>query len=291
MEKQLFGEAMRFLSALLAIWTGLAATAAAQVGAPTPDAIGLREAVTPVMESVVEFHTLVMYIITAIVILVMILLLYVMFRYNRRANPNPSKNSHNTLIEIIWTAVPVLILVVIAIPSFRLLYLQDVVPEADLTIKATGYQWYWGYEYADLEIGEFYANMIADEDIDAEAGQLRLLSTDYPLVVPVDATVRLNVTAADVIHSWAMPNFGVKIDAIPGRLNETWFRAEQAGVYYGQCSEICGLRHSYMPIEIHVVPQDVFDNWAVTAAEDIDAGRTIIAEYQAGAREARMASR
>jgi cytochrome c oxidase subunit II len=290
-EKQLFGEAMRFLSALLAIWTGLAATAAAQVGAPTPDAIGLREAVTPVMESVVEFHTLVMYIITAIVILVMILLLYVMFRYNRRANPNPSKNSHNTLIEIIWTAVPVLILVVIAIPSFRLLYLQDVVPEADLTIKATGYQWYWGYEYADLEIGEFYANMIADEDIDAEAGQLRLLSTDYPLVVPVDATVRLNVTAADVIHSWAMPNFGVKIDAIPGRLNETWFRAEQAGVYYGQCSEICGLRHSYMPIEIHVVPQDVFDNWAVTAAEDIDAGRTIIAEYQAGAREARMASR
>lgn len=291
MAKQLSGEAMRFLSALLAIWTGLAATAAAQVGAPIPDAMGIREAVTPVMESVVEFHTLVMYIITAIVILVMILLLYVMIRYNRRANPIPSKNSHNTLIEIIWTAVPVLILVVIAIPSFRLLYLQDVVPEADLTIKATGYQWYWGYEYADLGISEFYANMVADEDIDAEAGQLRLLSTDYPLVVPVDATVRLNVTAADVIHSWAMPNFGLKIDAIPGRLNETWFRAEQTGVYYGQCSEICGLRHAYMPIEIHVVPQDVFDAWAVSAAEDVDAGRTIIAEYQAGVRETRVASR
>lgn len=282
---------MRFLTALLAIWTGLAAASAAQPGAPTPDAIGIREAVTPVMESVVDFHTLVMYIISAIVILVMVLLLYVMVRYNRRANPTPSKNSHNTLIEIIWTAVPVLILVVIAIPSFRLLYLQDVVPEAELTIKATGYQWYWGYEYADLGIGEFYANMIPDEEIDASAGQFRLLSTDYPLVVPVDANVRLNVTAADVIHSWAMPNFGVKIDAIPGRLNETWFRAEQPGVYFGQCSEICGLRHAYMPIEIHVVPRDVFDAWAAAAAEDIDAGRTMIAEYQAGVRETRMASR
>ena len=282
---------MRFLTALLAIWTGLAAASAAQAGSPTPDAIGIREAVTPVMESVVDFHTLVMSIISAIVILVMALLLYVMIRYNHRNNPTPSRNSHNTLIEIIWTAVPVLILVVIAIPSFRLLYLQDVVPEAELTIKATGYQWYWGYEYADMGIGEFYSNMIPDEEIDAAAGQYRLLSTDYPLVVPIDANVRLNVTAADVIHSWAMPNFGVKIDAIPGRLNETWFRAEQPGVYFGQCSELCGLRHAYMPIEIHVVPQDVFDSWAATAAEDIDAGRTMIAEYQSGVRETRLASR
>lgn len=282
---------MRFLTALLAIWTGLAAASAAQAGAPTPDAIGIREAVTPVMESVVDFHTLVMSIISAIVILVMALLLYVMIRYNHRNNPTPSRNSHNTLIEIVWTAVPVLILVVIAIPSFRLLYLQDVVPEAELTIKATGYQWYWGYEYADLGIGEFYSNMIPDEEIDAAAGQYRLLSTDYPLVVPIDTNVRLNVTAADVIHSWAMPNFGVKIDAIPGRLNETWFRAEQPGVYFGQCSELCGLRHAYMPIEIHVVPQDVFDSWAATAAEDIDAGRTMIAEYQSGVRETRLASR
>jgi cytochrome c oxidase subunit II len=282
---------MRFLTALLAIWTGFTASVAAEIGVPTPDAIGMREAVTPVMESVIEFHTLVMYIISVIVVLVMALLLFVIIRFNRRSNPTPSKNSHNTLIEIIWTAVPVLILVVIAIPSFRLLYMQDVVPEADLTIKATGYQWYWGYEYADLEIGEFYANMIPDAEIDADAGQYRLLSTDYPLVVPVDATVRLNVTAADVIHSWAMPNFGVKIDAIPGRLNETWFRVEQPGVYFGQCSEICGLRHAYMPIEIHAVPQDVFDAWAVLSAEDIDAGRTMIAEYQAGVRETRMASR
>ena len=265
--------------------------AAANVGAPTPGGHWLQDAVTPVMESVHSFHNLVFWIITAIVVLVMALLLYVMIRFNKRANPTPSKTSHNTLIEIIWTAVPVLILVVIAIPSFRLLYQQDVVPEADLTIKATGYQWYWGYEYADQGIGEFYANMVPDEEIDPEAGQLRLLSTDYPLVVPVDATVRLNVTAADVIHSWAMPSFGVKMDAIPGRLNETWFRAEQVGVYYGQCSELCGLRHAFMPIEIHVVPQDVFDEWAATAAEDIDAGRTLIAEYQAGVRETRMASR
>ena len=265
--------------------------AAANVGAPTPGGHWLQDAVTPVMESVHSFHNLVFWIITAIVVIVMALLLYVMIRFNKRANPTPSKTSHNTLIEIIWTAVPVLILVVIAIPSFRLLYQQDVVPEADLTIKATGYQWYWGYEYADLGIGEFYANLVPDEEIDPEAGQLRLLSTDYPLVVPVDATVRLNVTAADVIHSWAMPSFGVKMDAIPGRLNETWFRAEQVGVYYGQCSELCGLRHAFMPIEIHVVPQDVFDEWAATAAEDIDAGRTLIAEYQAGVRETRMASR
>lgn len=282
---------MRFLTALFAIWMGLTAIAAAQVGAPVPDGIGLREAVTPVMESVVAFHTLVMWIISGITLVVMALLLWVMIRYNRRANPNPSKTSHNTLVEIIWTAVPVLILVVIAVPSFRLLYLQDVVPEADLTIKAVGYQWYWGYEYADLGIGEFYANMIPDEEIDPEAGQLRLLSTDYPIVVPVDATVRLNVTAADVIHSWTIPQFGIKMDAIPGRLNETWFRAEQTGVYYGQCSELCGLRHAFMPIEVHVVPQEVFDAWAAMAADDIDAGRTLIAEYQSGVRETRMASR
>ncbi|WP_420431287.1 cytochrome c oxidase subunit II [Hyphobacterium sp.] len=282
---------MRFLTALFAIWMTVTALAAAQSGAPVPDAIGLREAVTPVMESVVEFHTLVMWIISAITLVVLALLLWVMIRYNRRANPTPSKNSHNTLIEIIWTAVPVLILVVIAVPSFRLLYLQDEIPEADLTIKAVGYQWYWGYEYADLGIGEFYANIIPDEEIDAEAGQLRLLSTDYPIVVPVDATVRLNVTAADVIHSWTIPQFGIKIDAIPGRLNETWFRAERTGVFYGQCSELCGLRHAFMPIEVHVVPQDVFDAWAETAAEDIDAGRSLIAEYQSGVRETRMASR
>jgi cytochrome c oxidase subunit 2 len=282
---------MRFLTALFAIWMGLTAIAAAQVGAPVPDGIGLREPATPVMESVVAFHTLVMWIISGITLVVLVLLLWVMIRYNKRANPNPSKTSHNTLIEVIWTAVPVLILVVIAVPSFRLLYLQDVVPEADLTIKAVGYQWYWGYEYADLGIGEFYANMIPDEEIDPEAGQLRLLSTDYPIVVPVDATVRLNVTAADVIHSWTIPEFGIKMDAIPGRLNETWFRAEQTGVYYGQCSELCGLRHAFMPIEVHVVPQEVFDSWAATAADDIDAGRTLIAEYQAGVRETRMASR
>jgi cytochrome c oxidase subunit 2 len=270
---------------------GLTAIAAAQVGAPVPDGIGLREAVTPVMESVVAFHTLVMWIISGITLVVLALLLWVMIRYNKRANPNPSKTSHNTLIEVIWTAVPVLILVVIAVPSFRLLYLQDEIPEADLTIKAVGYQWYWGYEYADLGIGEFFANMIPDEEIDPAAGQLRLLSTDYPIVVPVDATVRLNVTAADVIHSWTIPEFGIKMDAIPGRLNETWFRAEQTGVYYGQCSELCGLRHAFMPIEVHVVPQEVFDNWAATAADDIDAGRTLIAEYQAGVRETRMASR
>jgi len=200
-----------------------------------------------------------LWVITIIAVFVLLLMLFVFVRFNNRANPEPQKFSHNTLIEVIWTGVPVLILMLIAVPSLRLLFLEDVIPEADFTIKATGYQWYWGYEYPDQGIGEYFANMVAEEDL--QEGQPRLLATDNAVVVPVGATVRVLVTGADVIHNWAMPPFGIKMDAVPGRINETWFRALEEGTYYGQCSELCGQRHAFMPIEVRVVSLNEFNSW------------------------------
>lgn len=237
---------------------GLVSAALAD-GAPVARQIGLQAANTPVMEDIVSFHNFLMIIITVIVAFVTVLLAIVLLRFNAKANPVPSKTSHNTLLEIAWTVIPVMILVVIAIPSFRLLYKELVIPTADLTVKATGYQWYWGYEYPDNGDISFDSNMVADADL--QPGQPRLLAADNPLVVPVDETVRVIVTGADVIHSFAMPSFGVKVDAIPGRLNETWFRAEKTGTYYGQCSELCGQSHAFMPIEIKVVTKEEFASW------------------------------
>ncbi len=233
---------------------------AAGAAQPEPWQMGFQPAVTPVMEDINSFHNLLLVIITAIAVFVLVLLLYCMIRFNARSNPVASKTTHNTFIEVIWTVVPVLILVAIAIPSFRLLYLQEELPEADMTIKATGYQWYWGYEYPDHGGFEFLSNMKPDADL--EPGEPRLLATDTKVVVPVDTTVRVVVTAADVIHNWAMPAFGIKMDGVPGRLNETWFRANKTGIYYGQCSELCGQRHAFMPIEVHVVSQEDFAAWA-----------------------------
>lgn len=283
---------MRFLTALAIAWFAAASAALARVGAPVDGALGFQEAATSIMREVTSFHNLLLVIITAIVLVVLALLLWVMLRYNEKANPEPKKFSHNTLVEIIWTAVPVLILVVIAIPSFQLLYYKDRMPpegEIDVTIKATGYQWNWGYEYPDHGISEFISNMIPDDEIGE--GQLRTLSVDYPLVVPVDSTVLLQVTAGDVIHAWAIPAFGIKIDAIPGRLNEVWFRVDHEGTYYGQCSELCGLRHAFMPIEVRVVPRDVFDAWAAAAADDPDEGLALLAAYETDRRELRLAAR
>ncbi|MEA1943048.1 MAG: cytochrome c oxidase subunit II [Pseudomonadota bacterium] len=276
---------MRFLTALVLTWTTAAAGALATPGQPTDGGLGLQPAVTPIMERVTSFHNILLWIIIPITLFVMGLLLWVMIRYNRKANPEASKNSHNTLLEVVWTAVPVMILIVISVFSFPLLYFQDEIPEADFTIKATGYQWYWGYEYPDHEAPEYISSMVAEEDLTGD--QLRNLSVDYPLVVPVDATVRLQVTAADVIHNWAMPSFGTKMDAIPGRINETWFRVTEEGTYYGQCSELCGIRHAFMPIEVHVVSQDAFDAW-VEAGPGSDEANAVIAEYTA-ARETRLA--
>jgi cytochrome c oxidase subunit 2 len=202
---------------------------------------------------------------TVITAFVLALLLYVMVRFNAKANPTPSKTSHNTLIEVLWTVLPIVILVVIAIPSFRLLYFQREIPEADMTIKATGYQWYWGYEYPDHGDFAFDSLMLSDEE---RGDQPRLLATDTAMVVPVDTTVRVLVTSADVIHAFAMPAFGLKLDSVPGRMNETWFKAEKTGTFYGQCSELCGIRHAFMPIRIEVVEKEAFAAWVEEAQEE-----------------------
>jgi cytochrome c oxidase subunit 2 len=230
----------------------------ADVGMATPGQIGFQEAVTPVMHDIESFHHFLLIIITGIVLLVAGLLITVIIRFNRKSNPVPSKTSHNTLIEVLWTVIPVLILVIIAIPSFRLLYKQLVIPQADITIKATGNQWYWSYEYPDNGNISFDASLVPEDELN---GRPRLLATDEVVVVPVNEVIRVIVTGSDVIHAWAVPAFGVKIDAVPGRLNETWFKAEKIGTYYGQCSELCGQGHAFMPIEVHVVTKDDFDKW------------------------------
>lgn len=236
--------------------------------------LGFLAPASPVMEQITEFHNLLMVIIVAITLLVLALLLIVIVKFREGANPEPSKTSHNTLVEIVWTVVPILILVVIAIPSFRLLYYAETIPEdIDMTIKATGHQWYWSYAYPDHGNFEFDSLMLEDEDL-PEGGQ-RLLDVDNQIVVPVNAKVRVLVTASDVIHNWAMPVFGNKTDAVPGRVNETWFQATRTGTFYGQCSELCGIRHAFMPIRVDVVTQEEFDAWVAQAKEEfVSADRT-----------------
>ncbi len=239
-------------------WTATA------LAAPQPWEMGFQPAVTPVMERIEDFHHLLLVIITLICLFVLALLIWIMIRYNKRSNPTPSKVSHNTLLEVIWTVVPVIILVLIAIPSFRLLYFEAEIPNPDLTIKAIGKQWYWTYEYPQNGNFQFDSLGLSD-DAAAKAGEPRLLGVDNPLVVPVDKVVKVVTTGADVIHSWAVPAFGVKMDAIPGRLNVTWFKAEKEGTYYGQCSELCGARHAFMPIEVKVVSEPEFEKWIAGA--------------------------
>lgn len=231
-----------------------------------PWQMGYQAAATPVMHKVIAFNDLIFPIITGIMIFVLVLLFYTIFRFSAKRHPEPSKTTHNTLVEVVWTVIPVMILIVIAIPSFKLLYFQDRAVDPEMTIKAIGHQWYWTYEYPDYGGLTFDALMIADEDI-AE-GQLRLLETDNRIVVPVDTTIQLLLTADDVIHAWAVPAFGVKLDAVPGRLNETWFKAEREGVFYGQCSELCGVYHGFMPITVEVVSKDAFATWIVKAKEE-----------------------
>lgn len=227
--------------------------------------MGFQRAATPIAEQMQDFHNLLLVIITVIVIFVTGLLGWVMFRYNATANPVPSKNSHNTLLEVAWTVVPVLILLVIAIPSFRLLYAQYDAPKADLTIKATGHQWYWSYIYPDS--GGFGFDSLLVEDADLKEGQPRLLAVDNEVVVPVNKVVHLLLTSDDVIHNWAMPSFGLKMDTVPGRNHLAWFRANEPGVYYGQCSELCGARHAFMPIAVRVVSEQDFAAWVAQAKQ------------------------
>ena len=223
--------------------------------------LGLMEAASPMKAQINDFHDLLLVIITAIVIVVTLLLLYAVVKFRRRKNVEPATFAHNTMIEVIWTIVPVLILIVIAIPSFKLLYFEDRIPEPELTIKTTGYQWYWGYEYMDYDGLEFSSYPIPEDEIDESQGQRRLLSTDNPVVVPTETNIQLLVTGGDVLHAFALPSAGVKKDAVPGRMNETWMRIDKPGTYFGQCSEICGTGHAYMPIEIKAVPRAEFDAW------------------------------
>lgn len=237
-------------------------------GGPVPRAISMQDAATPVAERMHDFHNLLMVIITTITVFVMLLLLFIIVRFNARANPKPAQFTHNVFVEIVWTLVPVLILVVIAVPSLKLLYYSDRTHTPEMTLKIIGNQWNWTYEYPDHDNITFTSFMIPDDKIDAAAGQQRLLSTDNPVVLPVDTDIQLLVTASDVLHSFAMPAFGVKIDAVPGRTNETWIRITKPGVYYGQCSELCGKDHAFMPIEIHAVPKEDFEAWLEKAREE-----------------------
>jgi len=210
-----------------------------------------------------------LWIIFAISIFVLLLLVWVIIRYNSKMNPEPAQFTHNVLIEVIWTVVPVVILIIIAIPSFKILYLNDSVVEPEMTLKITGYQWYWGYEYPDHDNIAFSSYMIADKELKSD--QSRLLSTDNVVVLPINTNIAFQITAGDVLHSWTVPAFGVKMDAVPGRLNETWVNIDKPGTYFGQCSELCGKDHAYMPIEIRAVTKEEFEQWLITAKEEFAA--------------------
>jgi len=250
------GQTGRRLLGLAVVGVALAAGGAAfaELGQPAPWEYTLQESATPVMDNIVWFHNFLFVLITVITLFVLALLVVVVIKFNARANPVPSRTTHNTLIEVAWTLIPVVILVIIAVPSFRLLFLQLDVPKADLTIKATGKQWYWSYAYPDNGKFEFDSLLVQDK-------KPRLLGVDNEMVVPVNKIVRIQTTGADVIHSFAVPAFGIKIDAIPGRLNETWFKATKLGMFYGQCSELCGKDHAFMPIAVRVVNDQEFTAW------------------------------
>ena len=221
--------------------------------------LGFQDAASQSMREIVNFHdNLLLPIIIAISVFVLFLMIYVSIRFRASRNPNPSKTTHNVAIEVLWTLIPCLILIVIAVPSFKILYKQDTIPKADVTVKAIGYQWYWGYEYPDENI-IFDSYMIETKDL--KENQPRLLSVDHEVVVPVNKVVKVLITANDVLHAWALPSFGVKRDAVPGRINETWFKAEKEGTYYGQCSELCGIKHAFMPITVKVVNEEDYQEW------------------------------
>jgi cytochrome c oxidase subunit 2 len=308
---------------LTALGAGLAPAAWAGTGQPSPGQIGMQGAVTPIAHEIHNFHDLVNYIIITIAVFVGILLLIVLFRFNERANPTPSRTTHNTLLEVAWTVIPIIILVVIAIPSFKLLYLQYSFPKPDLTIKAVGNTWFWEHEYPDQGGLRVTSNVLRDEDllraqlgkeefdkrygglrgnalsrqlyVDAgplwvKSGQPRQLAVDNEIAVPVNKVVHVLVTANDVIHNWTIPSFGSKVDAVPGRITATWFKATRPGVYYGQCSELCGKDHAFMPIAVRVVSEQAFNQWVEAAkARDWQRARTILRAATEGPEATRLA--
>ncbi len=250
---------------ILGILLGSGGASFAAFGHPVPWQMDLQDSATAIMDDITSFNTFLFWITTAIAVFVLILLGIVIVRFNARANPTPSRTTHNTPLEIAWTIIPVVILVAIAVPSFRLLFLELDVPKADLTVKATGKQWYWSYAYPDNGNFEFDSTFVADKDL--KPGQPRLLTADNELVVPVNKIVHVLVSGADVIHSFNVPSFGIRIDAVPGRLNDTWFKATREGTYHGQCTELCGTNHSFMPIEVRVVSESAFNSWVTQAKQ------------------------
>jgi cytochrome c oxidase subunit II len=272
------------LSATALIFVILLASAGAAfagLGQPTPWQINFQDSASPVMDQIATFNIFLFWITTAIALFVLILLGIVIVRFNARANPTPSRTTHNTTIEILWTIVPVIILTVIAVPSFRLLFVQLDVPKPDLTVKATGKQWFWSYSYPDNGNFEFASMMVQEKDL--KPGQPRLLTADNELVVPVNKVVHVLVTGADVIHSFNVPSFGIRIDAVPGRINETWFKATIEGRFYGQCSELCGKDHSFMPIAVRVVSDSAFATWVGEARKKYSAEDSVPANALAAA--------
>jgi cytochrome c oxidase subunit II len=249
-----------YFLALLSIAIPAASFAEPVVGMAHPWQLNFQAPHSPVMEKLYDLHSVLLVIITAVSLLVLALTLYIIVRFNRKANPVPSKTAHNTMIEIVWTVIPIIILVGIAIPSVRNHYFMERVPEAAMTLKVTGNQWYWSYQYPDQGGFGFDSYMLSDADAKAK-GEPRLLGVDNRVVIPVNTNIRVQLTASDVIHAWAIPAFGVKRDAVPGRLNETWFSANKEGIFYGQCSELCGKGHGFMPIAVEVVSQEKFDAW------------------------------
>jgi cytochrome c oxidase subunit 2 len=270
------GVAMAALVASVATFGGALPAAAL----PVNYEMGFQAAASPVMEQIEDFHRLLVWIIVAVCLFVLALLAWIVVKYRAGANANPSKVHHNTLLEVAWTLIPVIILVFIAVPSFRLLYFEAAIPKPDVQIKAIGKQWFWTYEYPGTPAGFTFDSLgLSDADA-AKAGKPRLLGVDNAIYVPVNKVVEVETTGADVIHSWAMPQMGVKMDAVPGRLNHTWFKANQTGVYYGQCSELCGARHAYMPIELHVVSDAEYAAWLAGAKKKfaaLDTGATRVA--------------
>jgi cytochrome c oxidase subunit 2 len=245
---------------------GTSAAMAATAGISEPWQIGMQEMVTELGRDVSLFHDYLVYLITAISLFVLALLVVVVIKFNERANPVPARTTHNTFLEVAWTIVPVLILVAISIPSFRVLREQLIIPPHDIVVKATGHSWYWSYDYPSDQGGfRFESNMIPENEL--KPGQPRLLAVDNDMVVPVGKVVRMQITAADVLHNFAVPSFGIRLDAVPGRLNETWFRADREGVYYGQCSELCGNGHPYMPITVRVVSEPQYAAWLAEAKQ------------------------
>jgi cytochrome c oxidase subunit 2 len=267
MKLRRIGMALAGASALAGAVLGMSQGAFAETyGHADAGQMTMQPAVTPIASEIHSFHDLVLVVITIVSLFVLALLVYVIWRFNERANPTPSRTTHHTMLEVAWTVVPVLILVIIAIPSFRLLTHQLTLPKADLTVKVTGKQWYWSYDYPK-EVGDFGFDSImkSESDIDPSKGDIRLLTVDNEAVVPVNKIIRLQVTGADVIHSFVVPSFGIRIDAVPGRLNETWFKAEREGMYYGQCSKLCGKDHAFMPIAVRVVSDQQFQAWLADA--------------------------